>query len=125
LIPFVAENYRVYAIDLLGFGDSDKPTNVEYGPELWADLVCDFSEEFTKEGAVLFGNSIGSLTVLAAAAKAGSDLFKGIVLLNCAGAMNRKGLAQDGLALQLVGPIFAVVEYLLKKRKIANFLFNR
>ncbi|CAK9881637.1 unnamed protein product [Sphagnum jensenii] len=125
LIPLVAENYRVYAIDLLGFGASDKPTNVEYGPELWADLVCDFSEEFTKEGAVLFGNSIGSLTVLAAAAKAGSDLFKGIVLLNCAGAMNRKGLAQDGLALQLVGPIFAVVEYLLKKRKIANFLFNR
>ncbi len=50
---------------------------------------------------------------------------RGIVLLNCAGAMNRKGLAQDGLALQLVGPIFAVVEYLLQKRKIANFLFNR
>jgi pimeloyl-ACP methyl ester carboxylesterase len=43
LIPFVAENYRVYAIDLLGFGDSDKPTNVEYGPELWADLVCGVS----------------------------------------------------------------------------------
>jgi hypothetical protein len=39
-------------------------------------LNADFSEEFTKEGAVLFGNSIGSLTVLAAAAKAGSDLFK-------------------------------------------------
>lgn len=40
LIPFLAENHRVYAIDLLGFGASDKPSNTEYGPELWADLVC-------------------------------------------------------------------------------------
>jgi hypothetical protein len=36
----------------------------------------DFAQEFTPEGSVLFGNSIGSLCVLAAAAKAGSDLFK-------------------------------------------------
>lgn len=49
----------------------------------------------------------------------------GIVLLNCAGAMNRKGLAQDGLALRLVAPIFIVVEYLLQQPKIANFLFNK
>ncbi|XP_024383373.1 uncharacterized protein [Physcomitrium patens] len=125
LIPFLAENHRVYAIDLLGFGASDKPSNTEYGPELWADLVCDFAKEFASEGSVLFGNSIGSLAVLASAAKAGSDLFTGIVLLNCAGAMNRKGLAQDGLALRLVAPIFIVVEYLLQQPKIANFLFNK
>jgi pimeloyl-ACP methyl ester carboxylesterase len=43
LIPYLAENYRVYAIDLLGFGASDKLENVEYGPELWADLVCGVS----------------------------------------------------------------------------------
>jgi hypothetical protein len=49
---------------------------------------------------------------------------RGIVLLNCAGGMNRKGLEQDGLILKL-GPIFVVVEYLLQKCKIANFLFNR
>jgi len=125
LIPFLAENHKVYAIDLLGFGASDKPGNTEYGPELWAELVCDFAKEFTLEGSVLFGNSIGSLCVLAAAAKAGSDLFRGVVLLNCAGAMNRKGLAQDGLALRLVAPIFIVVEYLLQRPKIANFLFNK
>jgi hypothetical protein len=125
LIPFLAENRRVYAIDLLGFGASDKPTNTNYGPELWADLVCDFAKEFTPEGSVLFGNSIGSLCVLAAAAKADSDLFRGVVLLNCAGAMNRKGLAQDGLALRLVTPIFVVVEYLLQQPKIANYLFNK
>lgn len=50
---------------------------------------------------------------------------RGVVLLNCAGAMNRKGLAQDGLALRLVAPIFIVVEYLLQQPKVANFLFNK
>lgn len=40
LIPFLAEKHKVYAIDLLGFGASDKPGNTEYGPELWAELVC-------------------------------------------------------------------------------------
>jgi hypothetical protein len=30
-----------------------------------------------------------------------------------------------GLVLKLVGPIFEVVEYLLQKYKIANFLFNK
>jgi hypothetical protein len=49
---------------------------------------------------------------------------RGIVLLNCAGGMNRKGLEQDGLILKL-GPIFVVVEYLLQKCKIVNFLLNR
>lgn len=39
LIPYLAENHCVYAIDLLGFGASDKPANTEYGPDLWAELV--------------------------------------------------------------------------------------
>lgn len=38
--------------------------------------LTDFAQEFASEGSVLVGNSIGSLTVLAAAAKAGSELFK-------------------------------------------------
>lgn len=125
MTPFLSENHRVYAVDLLGFGASDKPSDIDYGPELWAELVCDFAKEFAAEGSVLFGNSIGSLCALAATAKAGSDLFKGVVLLNCAGAMNRKGLAQDGLVLRLITPIFIAVEYLLQQPKVANFLFNK
>lgn len=49
----------------------------------------DFAQEFTSEVSVLFGNSIRPLCVLAAAAKASSDLFKyvtghGFIGLNCA-----------------------------------------
>lgn len=125
LIPYFTDHYRVYAIDLLGFGDSDKPSDANYGPELWADLICDFAKEFAREGAVLIGNSIGSLTSLAAAVGGGSELFRGIVLLNCAGAMNRKGLSQDDPLIRFLSPIFIVVEYLLQRPRIANFLFNR
>ena len=45
--------------------------------ELLNDLFgSDFAEEFASECSMLFDYSIGSLTILAAAAKSGSDLFK-------------------------------------------------
>eukprot|EP00246_Nothoceros_aenigmaticus_P002032 TRINITY_DN12752_c0_g1_i1.p1 TRINITY_DN12752_c0_g1~~TRINITY_DN12752_c0_g1_i1.p1 ORF type:complete len:499 (-),score=60.67 TRINITY_DN12752_c0_g1_i1:649-2145(-) len=125
LISHLADQYRVYAVDLLGFGRSDKPSDVNYGPDLWADVICDFIKEFSPEGAVLIGNSIGSLTALAAASKGGSRAARGLVLLNCAGAMNRKGLSQDGALLRIISPIFMGVEYLLQRPSIASFLFDK
>lgn len=53
------------------------------------------------------------------------SLCRGLVLLNCAGAMNRKGLTQDGALLKIMSPIFAVVEYFLQRPKIASFLFDK
>eukprot|EP00897_Mesotaenium_endlicherianum_P006598 jgi/Mesen1/5967/ME000301S05095 len=120
LIAHLADDHRVYALDLLGFGASDKPADVDYGPDLWAQLG-------RGEQAVLVGNSIGSLTALTAAAQAAqarSDLYKGLVLLNCTGAMNRKGLAQDDALLAAMTPIFVLVERLLSSPRIANYLFK-
>ncbi len=54
---------QVYAIDLLGFGNSDKPVQ-QYSMELWAEQLCDFVSEFTSAPAVLVGNSVGSLACL-------------------------------------------------------------
>ncbi len=54
---------QVYAIDLLGFGASDKPP-LAYSTELWRDQVLDFLAEFVDAPAVLVGNSIGSLVSL-------------------------------------------------------------
>jgi pimeloyl-ACP methyl ester carboxylesterase len=40
------QGYRVYAVDLLGFGGSDKPREVEvFCLELWRDLLLDFMKE--------------------------------------------------------------------------------
>lgn len=62
----------MYALDLLGFGASDKP-KMQYTIETWAELVSDFAAEFAgadsaPAGAVLVGNSIGSLVCLAVSA---------------------------------------------------------
>jgi pimeloyl-ACP methyl ester carboxylesterase len=81
---------QVYAIDLLGFGASDKPV-LQYTIELWAQLIVDFLAEFCGGApAVVVGNSIGSLSCLAAAAQAAPGQLAGLVLLNSAGAMNNK-----------------------------------
>ncbi|CAM6126519.1 unnamed protein product [Calypogeia fissa] len=125
LISYLAEQNRVYAVDLLGFGASDKPVDANYGPDLWGELVRDFTQEFAEEGAILVGNSIGSLAVLSAAAMLDDKAVSGVVLLNCAGAMNRKGLEKDDALLRAISPIFIAVEYLLQRPKIANYLFNR
>lgn len=54
----------MYAIDLLGFGASDKPVQ-PYTIELWAELIDAFLAEFMDgKPAVLVGNSVGSLCCL-------------------------------------------------------------
>lgn len=63
----LSKYHSVYAIDLLGFGDSDKP-NISYSVELWVQQVHEFWQTFIGKPAILVGNSIGSLTCLAAAA---------------------------------------------------------
>lgn len=137
-----AEGYKVYALDLLGFGASDKPL-LPYSIELWAELVAEFTAEFTAAspppsgppacdsmsgspsgpGAVLVGNSIGSLVCLAAAASAPPGKVAGLCLLNSAGAMNNKGVISDWrIALAL--PLFWLIDLLLSIRPVARALFD-
>lgn len=54
-IPELAKKYKVYAIDLIGFGWSEKAL-IEYDALVWRDQVVDFVKEVVKEPAVLVGN---------------------------------------------------------------------
>ena len=76
----LAENHTVYALDLLGFGASQKAP-VNYDVSLWVDQVYDFWLTFIREPVVLAGNSIGSLICLAAAA-AHPDMVAGTVMIS-------------------------------------------
>ncbi|XP_021714543.1 pheophytinase, chloroplastic-like isoform X2 [Chenopodium quinoa] len=82
-IPELAKRYKVYAIDLLGFGWSEKAI-IDYDAIVWRDQVVDFINEIVKEPAVLVGNSLGGFTVLASAASL-PEKVNGVVLLNSAG----------------------------------------
>ena len=45
VIPELAKNYSVYAIDLLGFGMSSKPSVVYNGYNIWSNQLTDFINE--------------------------------------------------------------------------------
>uniref|UniRef100_J3LG94 AB hydrolase-1 domain-containing protein n=2 Tax=Oryza brachyantha TaxID=4533 RepID=J3LG94_ORYBR len=82
-IPELAKKYKVYAIDLLGFGWSEKAL-VDYEATIWMEQVCDFLREVVKDPAVIVGNSLGGFTTLFAATEV-PELVRGVVLLNSAG----------------------------------------
>jgi len=86
-VPELARTYRVYAVDLLGFGLTDKPL-IDYTSDVWAGQLCDFIREVVAPGApckaMVAGNSLGGFATLAAAVRA-PDLIQGIGLLNAAG----------------------------------------
>ncbi|KAL5720556.1 hypothetical protein ACHQM5_013220 [Ranunculus cassubicifolius] len=86
-IPALAKSHRVYAIDLIGYGYSDKPNpnefdaNSFYTFETWAAQLNDFCNDVVKGEAFFICNSIGGLVGLQAAIM-NSQLCKGILLIN-------------------------------------------
>eukprot|EP01035_Chromulina_nebulosa_P017103 gene17103-22617_t len=92
-IPELAKNYHVFALDLLGFGLSDKPI-IDYDAEIWRDQVLAFIEEVVfkvrndKSPCVVAGNSLGGFTALYAASydnSNSSNHINGCILINAAG----------------------------------------
>ena len=79
-IEVLGEHHTVYALDMLGFGASEKP-GANYAIQLWAEQVYDFWKAFIRQPVILVGNSNGSLISLAAAA-AHPDMVKGIVMMS-------------------------------------------
>jgi pimeloyl-ACP methyl ester carboxylesterase len=60
----------VYAIDLIGFGDSSQPGHHPHHPldnRLWARQLQGFLEQVVQAPAVLVGNSLGSLVAVTCA----------------------------------------------------------
>ncbi|MEL6494033.1 MAG: alpha/beta fold hydrolase [Cyanobacteria bacterium J06623_7] len=83
-LPALAESCRCYAIDLIGFGGSDKPQPgvVDYTFETWGQQLADFCREVVGSPAFLIGNSIGCIVVMQTAVDY-PELALGVAALNC------------------------------------------
>ncbi|XP_052116731.1 uncharacterized protein LOC107482785 isoform X2 [Arachis duranensis] len=86
-IPVLAKSHRVYAIDLIGYGYSDKPNPRQIGDDsfytfdTWAAQLNDFCLDVVKDKAFFVCNSIGGVVGLQAAVVA-PQMCRGIIVLN-------------------------------------------
>ena len=118
-IPVLAAaGYRVFAIDLLGFGGSDKPA-LSYTLELWQQQLKDFWDAHITEPTVFIGNSIGALLSLMVVTEY-PEIAAGAVLINCAGGLNHR---PDELNLPLM-LVMGGFTKLVSSKITGPFLFN-
>lgn len=57
------ENYHVFAVDMIGFGRSEKPP-MQYTQELWEQMLWDFVKQVVQRPVYVAGNSIGKLKLI-------------------------------------------------------------
>lgn len=118
-IPVLAaQGYRVFALDLLGFGASTKPA-LDYTLELWQEQIKDFWSVHIQEPTVFIGNSIGGLISLMLMSNY-PEITAGGVLINCAGGLNHRP-DELNLPLRLIMGGFTK---LVSSPLTGKFLFN-
>jgi len=80
LTNLLTPQYTVYALDLLGFGLSDKPVAASYVLPAQADIVCALIKKLGIEETVLIGHSMGGVVVADADSKL-PDRIKGLIMI--------------------------------------------
>ncbi|HJV45631.1 MAG TPA: alpha/beta hydrolase, partial [Bacillota bacterium] len=84
LIPYLSQKYDTYAIDLIGFGNSEKPSDFDYSYRSYALIVHEFINEMGLKNVILMGHSMGGQICLYTAQQAPSRVHS-LVLVNCSG----------------------------------------
>lgn len=85
---FAPDRYRLFFLDLKGFGHSSKPHDGAYRPADQAAVVAAFLADQGLRKTILVGHSLGGgialLTLLNARAGGKKDLIDGLILIDCA-----------------------------------------
>lgn len=84
VLPVLGEDFTCYAPDMVGFGYSDRPEDVEYGLQTWADQTVGFIKAMGISKCHLIGNSFGGSIALRIATQH-PELVDKIVLMGSMG----------------------------------------
>jgi pimeloyl-ACP methyl ester carboxylesterase len=123
-VDALAEHFRVYALDLLGYGLSDRPA-IDYTAETYADLISDFLREVVGKPAVVVARGETCAYVIADAFRR-PQLFERLVLVAPSPVMLQEttpGLFNGLLKTLLRAPIVGQFAYnlLTSRRAIQNY----
>jgi len=116
-LSVLGESHTVYALDLLGFGASEKPV-INYNVELWVEQVYDFWRTFIGTPVVLIGNSIGSLVTLAVAATH-PEMVQGIAMLS----LPDLSVREEAMP-KLLRPVISTIENLVASKLLLRTIFR-
>ncbi|MBE3561278.1 MAG: alpha/beta fold hydrolase [Ktedonobacteraceae bacterium] len=112
-VDALAAQYRVYAIDLPGFGLSDHP-EIEYSAEIYLDLIHDFLKEVVEKPAVVVARDLSCAYVIAGAFRR-PQLFEHLILVSPPPAM---------LEEHVPGPVQAGCQFVLQTPVVGQFIYN-
>jgi len=112
-VDALSEQYRVYVLDLLGFGLSDRPS-IDYTAETFTDLIGDFLREVIARPTVVVAHSLTCAYVIANAYRR-PQLFERLVLVS-----PPTSLLEESLPGLLPG----ILKYALRTPVIGQSLYN-
>ncbi len=102
IIPLLSKEYRVIALDLLGYGQSDKP-QIDYTVELFKKTTLGLLETLSLQNVCMLGTSLGG-EIVAECVTAQSPLIKKIVMVSPAGIMKKSTPALDAYTMAALYP---------------------
>lgn len=102
VVPFLSKKHRVIALDLIGYGQSDKP-QVDYTPEFFRDSVLGFLETLSLEKVFMIGTSLGG-EIVAECAATQNPAIKKIVMVAPAGIMKKSTPVLDAYTMAALYP---------------------
>ena len=84
MLPVFARRHHVLALDVLGFGYTDRPDGITYGKDVWVSHVIAFLEAKGVTSCHIVGNSMGGALAIALAVQR-PDLVDQLVLMGSTG----------------------------------------
>jgi pimeloyl-ACP methyl ester carboxylesterase len=113
LLPALMREHRVYAVDLLGYGKSDKPRDASYSIRMHAETIEGFLDAMQIKQADLLGVSMGGWIALDIASRHPARVRK-LVLVSSAGLKFDSKLTETSFApenIQQLREIIALQTY--------------
>ena len=112
-IDALSRQFRLYVVDLLGFGLADRPA-IDYTAETFTDLIGDFIREVIGKPAIVVAHGITSAYVVADAYRY-PKLFERLVLVTPLPTMLQE---------HMTGPLNAVWKFVLRMPVLGQFIYN-